>query len=80
MLRLNKTRSAAQALLCEGHVRINGRRVIRCSQPVHAGDVLTLPHDGGVRVIRVLTLPARRGPPTEAHSHYEEIESVSQQA
>nr|WP_066558138.1 S4 domain-containing protein [Croceicoccus bisphenolivorans] len=77
MLRLTPTRGAAQALVGEGHVRVNGRRVVRCAQPVGAGDVVTMPHGHGVRVVRMLALPVRRGPAEEARRLYEEIESVS---
>lgn len=68
--RLAKTRPAAQALANQGHVRLNGRRVERAHVPVRAGDVLTLPSQGPAKVIRVLALPARRGPPAEALTLY----------
>lgn len=80
MLRLTPTRNAAQDLIAEGHVRLNGRRVLRCAQALGADDVLTMPHGAGVRVVRVLALPVRRGPAGEARALYEEIESASQQA
>ena len=75
MLRLTKTRGAAQDLVGKGHVRINGRRVIRCAQPVAAGDVMTMPHGAAVRVIELITLPARRGPVAEARACYRLIAS-----
>ena len=37
------------------------------------GSVVTLPLRGAIRVIRVLALPVRRGPATEARIHYEEL-------
>lgn len=69
-LRLAKTRSAAQALVGEGHIRLNGRRVERCAQNVSAGDVLVLPVAQGVKVIALCALPARRGPAPEAQACY----------
>lgn len=80
MLRLCPTRGMAQDLVGEGHVRVNGRRVVRCAQPIRAGDVLTLPRGQGVCVVRLLALPARRGPAEEARRHYAQIESSSQEA
>ncbi|WP_236672335.1 RNA-binding S4 domain-containing protein [Croceicoccus sp. YJ47] len=80
MLRMAKTRSQAQALVAKGHVRLNGRRVLRAACGVGTGDVLVLPMASGVRVIAIDALPARRGPADEARRHYHEIESVSQQA
>jgi ribosome-associated heat shock protein Hsp15 len=69
-LRLAKTRTLAQAMAEEGHVRLNGRRVERAHQKVSAGDVLTLPLPGGVRVIELIALPTRRGPAPEAQGCY----------
>ncbi len=37
------------------------------------GSVVALPLHGRVIVLRVLSLPARRGPPAEAHLCYEEL-------
>jgi ribosome-associated heat shock protein Hsp15 len=69
-LRLAKTRSIAQAMAEEGHIRLNSRRVDRAHQKVAAGDILTLPLGAGVRVIELIALPHRRGPATEARSCY----------
>lgn len=73
--RLAKTRPAAQALATQGHVRLNGRRVERAHVPVRAGDVLTLPANGPAKVIRILALPTRRGPPAEALALYSTVEN-----
>lgn len=69
-LRLAKTRTVAQDLAEEGHMRINGRRIDRAHQKVSPGDVLTLPLRSGVQVIEIVTLPARRGPAPEAQACY----------
>ena len=69
-LRLAKTRSIAQAMAGDGHMRLNGRRVDRAHQKVVAGDVLTVPLGPSVRVIELLSLPLRRGPAPEAQSCY----------
>jgi ribosome-associated heat shock protein Hsp15 len=69
-LRLAKTRSIAQAMAEDGHMRLNGRRVDRAHQKVMAGDVLTVPLGPSVRVIELIALPARRGPAPEAQSCY----------
>ncbi len=74
-IRLTKSRTLAQSLLDQGHTRIDGKRVDKPSEPVRVGSVIALPLRGQVRVIRVLALPQRRGPPVEAHAAYEEIEA-----
>lgn len=71
--RLSKSRSIAQTLAEDGHIRLNGRRIDRAHAPVRAGDLITFPHPSGVRVVRVVDLPSRRGPATEAQACYEEL-------
>jgi ribosome-associated heat shock protein Hsp15 len=72
-LRLTKSRSLAQALIATGHVRLNGQRVEKPSIEVKVGDALTLPRGEGALAIRVLILPLRRGPASEAQASYSEI-------
>lgn len=72
-IRLAKSRTLAQAILDEGYVRIDGRRVEKPSDEVRVGSVVALPLHGRVRILRVLCLPDRRGPPTEARACYEEL-------
>jgi ribosome-associated heat shock protein Hsp15 len=69
-LRLAASRSFAQQWAQAGHIRLNGRRVVKSSAAIAAGDVLTLPMRGHVRVIEILALPARRGPAAEAQACY----------
>lgn len=80
-IRLVKSRTLAQALVEAGHVRIDGKRVLKSSEEVRAGQVVALPLRGTVRVLRVVTLPQRRGPPAEARTCYDELgANVSQEA
>jgi ribosome-associated heat shock protein Hsp15 len=55
-----------------GKVRVNARVVSKPSAAVGPGDVLTVVHGERVRVVRILGLPGRRGPATEAQAMYEE--------
>jgi ribosome-associated heat shock protein Hsp15 len=72
-IRLTKSRTLAQAVIDEGHIRIDGRRVEKPTQDVRVGSTIALPLHGEVRVLRVLELPARRGPAAEARACYEEL-------
>ena len=76
-VRLAKSRTLAQGIVEQGHIRIDGKRVTKPSEEVRTGSVVALPLHDNVRVIRVLSLPARRGPAAEARAHYEEVEAVS---
>lgn len=71
--RLAKSRSVAQKMAEDGHIRVNGRRIERSHAPVRAGDLITFPHHHGARVVKVVQLPGRRGPAPEAQSCYEEL-------
>ena len=72
-IRLAKSRAIAQHAIDEGHVRIDGRRVEKSSEEVRAGSIVALPLRGQVRILRVLALPSRRGPASEARACYEEL-------
>ena len=72
-IRLVKSRTLAQAIIDEGHVRIDGRRAGKSSDEVRVGSIVALPLHDRVRVLRVLSIPTRRGPAPEAHACYEEL-------
>jgi ribosome-associated heat shock protein Hsp15 len=72
-IRLVKSRTLAQGVIDTGHVRIDGRRVEKVSDTVRVGSTIALPLHDRVRVLRVLALPERRGPASEARGCYEEL-------
>jgi ribosome-associated heat shock protein Hsp15 len=72
-IRLVKSRTLAQAVIESGHVRVDGKRVEKPSEEVRAGSVVALPLHDKVRILRVLSLPERRGPAPEARACYEEL-------
>ena len=74
-LRFARSRSIAQAMVETGHIRLDGRRVTRSSSAVHAGATLVLPVGERIEVIRLLTLPLRRGPAPEAQACYVRLDS-----
>ena len=73
-LRFARTRSAAAALIEAHALRRNRKHVLRGSEQARIGDVLTLALGDQVRVIELLALPRRRGPPLHARSHYREVD------
>ena len=76
-LRFARSRSVAQGMAQQGHVRLNGKRIDKAHQNVSAGDVLTLPLARQVLVIEVLALPERRGPAPEAQSCYRVLDETA---
>jgi len=69
-LRFAPSRNLAHDWVQAGHMRLNGRRIEKPGAGVKTGDVLTLPMRTQVRVIEILSLPARRGPASEAQLCY----------
>ena len=72
-IRLVKSRTLAQALIATGYVRIDGKRVEKPSDEVRVDSVVAFPLHDRIRVLKVLSLPARRGPAAEARACYEEL-------
>jgi ribosome-associated heat shock protein Hsp15 len=72
-IRLLKSRTLAQGLIETGHVRVDGKRVEKSSEEVRVGSVIAFPLHDQIRILRVLSLPERRGPAPEARSCYEEL-------
>ncbi|MFL6722718.1 MAG: RNA-binding S4 domain-containing protein [Sphingomicrobium sp.] len=79
-IRLVKSRTLAQAIIQAGNIRIDGKRVAKTSEEVRVGSVVALPLHGQVRVLRVLALPQRRGPASEARTCYEELGEPAESA
>jgi ribosome-associated heat shock protein Hsp15 len=75
--RFLKSRSGAQRFLEERIVRVNRVPVTKPSANVKVGDVLTLPFEREVRVVRIVALGTRRGPPAEARALWEEVSKPS---
>ncbi len=76
--RFFKTRTKASEFCARGRVRLNRRLVEKPSVTVRVGDVVILPlADPGsgdsIRVLRVLALGERRGPPAEARGLYADL-------
>jgi ribosome-associated heat shock protein Hsp15 len=67
--RFYKTRSLATAAISGGKVHLNAERV-KPAHRVRVGDRLSLSLQGVVAEFEIKGLPARRGPASEAQTHY----------
>jgi ribosome-associated heat shock protein Hsp15 len=72
--RFARTRATAVRLIEDGHVRVDGRRVVNASHGLKLGDVLTLALPHATIVVRLLALGERRGPYEQARLLYERID------
>ena len=71
--RFLKTRGAAARLVSEGRVRLDGEVCAKPHRAVGPGDTLTFPQGRWVRVVRILSVGARRGPAPEAQALYDDL-------
>lgn len=74
-LRFAHNRMMARKLAEKGHVRMNGRRIERGHVKVRQGDILTIPVGRDVQVVRIVSLPERRGSAALAQSCYEILQT-----
>jgi ribosome-associated heat shock protein Hsp15 len=70
-LRFAKSRSLAQNWTEAGHIRVNGRRVEKASLSISTGDVITLPIGEAVVMLKLISIPTRRGPANEVQLCYQ---------
>jgi len=70
-LRFAKSRTLAQNWAEAGHIRVNGRRVEKVSLSISTGDVITLPIGEAVVMLKLISIPTRRGPANEAKLCYQ---------
>jgi len=70
-LRFAKSRTLAQNWAEAGHIRVNGRRVEKACLSISTGDVITLPIGEAVVMLKLISIPTRRGPANEAKLCYQ---------
>lgn len=72
-IRVVKSRTLAAGLVSDGRVRVNRAKIEKPSHAVKVGDVLTVTVGPRLRILKVVGLGTRRGPPTEAQALYEDL-------
>jgi len=72
--RFFKSRTLATRFIETARCRIDGRTVDKPHAAVSPGMVLTFAAGPKVKVVRIVALGTRRGPPAEARTLYEEIQ------
>ena len=71
--RFFKSRALAAEACHEGRIRVSGQVAVKAHTALRVGDVLTFPLGPNIRVVRVLALATRRGPPAEARGLYADL-------
>ncbi len=71
--RFVKTRSQASRLCAQGGVRVNGVISDKPAAAIQPGHVLTFALGRHIRVIEIVAVGIRRGPPAEAQALYRDL-------
>ncbi len=71
--RVLKSRTLAATAVSEGKIRVNKVRAAKPAQMIKPGDVLTIALREKVLILKMVLPGARRGPPPEARTLYEDL-------
>ena len=71
-----RARTDCADLVLQGSIRLNRQPTGKPHAKLRVGDVLTIPLNGTVRVLRVASLAPRRGPASEARLLYVDVSDV----
>ena len=71
--RFFKSRTQATSYVAAGRLRADGSLTDKPHLAVQPGMVLTFPLGARIRVIKIVSLPMRRGPAAEARNLYEDL-------
>ena len=72
-IRIFKSRNLATKFIISNRLRISGQVTQKPHKLISIGDVLSLPIQDYVKILKVVDIPKRRGPFSEALNYYEDI-------
>ena len=72
-IRIFKSRNLATKFVISNRLRISGQVTQKPHKSISIGDVLSLPFQDNVKILKVLDIPKRRGPFSEALNYYEDL-------
>ena len=75
-IRIFKSRSIATKFILTNRLRISGQVAQKPHKMISIGDVLTMTINDNVKILKVLDIPNRRGPYSEALNFYEDITPI----
>ena len=78
-IRIFKSRNLATNFIISNRLRISGQVTQKPHKLISIGDVLSLPTQDYVKILKVVDIPKRRGPFTEALNYYEDITPLKTQ-
>ena len=72
-IRIFKSRNLATKFIISNRLRISGQVTQKPHKLISIGDILSLPIQDYVKILKVVDIPKRRGPFSEALNYYEDI-------
>ena len=78
-VRIFKSRNLASKFIISNRLRISGQVTQKPHKLISIGDVLSLPIQDYVKILKVVDIPKRRGPFSEALNYYEDITPLKTQ-
>ena len=75
-IRIFKSRSIATKFVSNNRLRISGQITQKPHKMISIGDVLTMTIEDNIKILKVLNIPNRRGPYSEALNFYEDITPI----
>lgn len=72
-IRIFKSRNLATKFIISNRLRISGQVTQKPHKLISIGDVLSLPIQDYVKILKVVDIPKRRGPFSEALKYYEDL-------
>ena len=78
-IRIFKSRNLATKFVISNRLRISGQVTQKPHKLISIGDVLSLPIQDHVKILKVVDIPKRRGPFSEALNYYEDITPLKTQ-
>ena len=78
-IRIFKSRNLATKFVISNRLRISGQVTQKPHKLISIGDVLSIPIQDYVKILKVVDIPKRRGPFSEALNYYEDITPLKTQ-
>ena len=78
-IRIFKSRNLATKFIISNRLRLSGQVTQKPHKLISIGDVLSLPIQDYVKILKVVDIPKRRGPFSEALNYYEDITPLKTQ-
>ena len=78
-IRMFKSRNLATKFIISNRLRISGQVIQKPHKLISTGDILSLPIQDNVKILKVVDIPNRRGPFSEALNYYEDLTPLKTQ-